>query len=339
VGVGTTTPTAITNFRSVTVNGTTGAFFDSYVGGTIASRLDSRNAEVALNAYGTLAFGSGSGGTTTERMRITDIGRVGIGTTGPATKLEVSDGAVTAGAGGFVLYGRNSSSFPSSGSGYFALTTNNVDATSGGMSVFCSSAGTLTERMRIDSSGNVGIGVTSLSERFQVAGTGDVKAEISTNSTNRVAFRWKNASVSYIWQIDGNDFRVIDETPSAERLRITSTGLLQFNSGYGSAATAYGVRAWVNFNGQGTPSIRASGNVSSITDNGTGQYAVNFSNAFPDTNYSASAILSGGIATNPNGTSISGGTAGMFTTYMNIITSEAPDTRQDYSVVCIQIFR
>ena len=61
---------------------------------------------------------------------------------------------------------------------------------------------------------------------------------------------------------------------------------LQFNSGYGSVATAYGCRAWVNFNGTGTVAIRASGNVSSITDNGVGDYTVNFTNAMPDANYS-----------------------------------------------------
>jgi len=48
----------------------------------------------------------------------------------------------------------------------------------------------------------------------------------------------------------------------------------------------YKCRAWVNFNGTGTVAIRASGNVSSITDSGTGQYIVNFTTALPDANYS-----------------------------------------------------
>jgi hypothetical protein len=65
---------------------------------------------------------------------------------------------------------------------------------------------------------------------------------------------------------------------------------LQFNSGYGSVATAYGCRAWVNFNGTGTVAIRASGNVTSITDNGTGDYTVNFTTAMPDANYFVSAV-------------------------------------------------
>jgi hypothetical protein len=49
----------------------------------------------------------------------------------------------------------------------------------------------------------------------------------------------------------------------------------------------YKCRAWVNFNGTGTVAIRAAGNVSSITDNGTGQYTVNFTTAMPDANYAA----------------------------------------------------
>jgi hypothetical protein len=64
-----------------------------------------------------------------------------------------------------------------------------------------------------------------------------------------------------------------------------ASGNFQFNSGYGSAAVAYGCRAWVNFNGIGTPSIRASGNVSSVTKAATGQFNINFAVGMPDTNY------------------------------------------------------
>lgn len=55
-------------------------------------------------------------------------------------------------------------------------------------------------------------------------------------------------------------------------------------------APSYACRAWVNFNGTGTVAIRASGNVSSITDNGVGDYTINFTTAMPDVNY---AITSG----------------------------------------------
>ena len=52
------------------------------------------------------------------------------------------------------------------------------------------------------------------------------------------------------------------------------------------SAPYYGARAWINFNGTGTIAIRASGNVSSLTDNGAGDYTINFTTAMPDANYS-----------------------------------------------------
>ncbi len=91
---------------------------------------------------------------------------------------------------------------------------------------------------------------------------------------------------------------------NAEKLATTSAGVdvtgdLKFNSGYGSAATAYGCRAWINFNGVGVVAIRASGNVSSIVDSGVGIYTINFTTAMPDTNY---AVVGGGyqITNHPN---------------------------------------
>lgn len=56
-------------------------------------------------------------------------------------------------------------------------------------------------------------------------------------------------------------------------------------------APIYACRAWVNFNGTGTVAIRASGNVSSITDNGVGNYTVNFTTAMPDSNYVQSVLV------------------------------------------------
>ena len=63
-------------------------------------------------------------------------------------------------------------------------------------------------------------------------------------------------------------------------------------------APIYACRAWVNFNGTGTVAIRASGNVSSITDNGVGDYTVNFTNAMPDVNYSVAVSGAAGSGNN-----------------------------------------
>jgi hypothetical protein len=70
----------------------------------------------------------------------------------------------------------------------------------------------------------------------------------------------------------------------------------QFNDGNGTQ-TGTLCRAWVNFNGTGTVAIRGSFNVSSITDNGTGDYTINFTTALPDANYSAT----GSMNTNSSG--------------------------------------
>lgn len=89
----------------------------------------------------------------------------------------------------------------------------------------------------------------------------------------------------------------IDDNASANALTIDSSSNLQFNSGFGSVGTAYGVRAWVQFKGSGTLTVNASGNITSITDNGTGDYTLNFTNNMPDTNYCYTST-----ACNPSGT-------------------------------------
>lgn len=115
----------------------------------------------------------------------------------------------------------------------------------------------------------------------------------SAGSNNIVLDNSGNATVA-------NNAAVTGNATVSGNITVTGTGSvggnLSFNSGYGSAAVAYGCRAWVNFNGTGTVAIRASGNVSSITDNGTGDYTVNFSTAMPDTNYST--VFGGAITWN-----------------------------------------
>ena len=79
------------------------------------------------------------------------------------------------------------------------------------------------------------------------------------------------------------------KTNNTDAVTIDNSQNLKFNSGYGSVATAYGCRAWVNFNGVGTVAINGSQNVSSITDTSTGIYTVNFATNMPDANYSCVA--------------------------------------------------
>ena len=116
--------------------------------------------------------------------------------------------------------------------------------------------------------------MSNLSMQGGATGTGTVTLLAPSTSTNRT-LTLPDATGTVL--VSGNG---ISGTTG------TFSGDLSFNSGYGSAAVGYGCRAWVNFNGTGTVAIRASGNVSSITDNGTGDYTVNFTTAMPDANYS-----------------------------------------------------
>ncbi len=74
-----------------------------------------------------------------------------------------------------------------------------------------------------------------------------------------------------------------------------------------STTQASGSKAWVNFNGTGVVAIRAQYNVTSITDNGTGNYTVNFTNAMSDANYAVQ-----GTCNNSSGGS--GNIAGIYAT-------------------------
>ncbi len=102
-------------------------------------------------------------------------------------------------------------------------------------------------------------------------------------------------------------------------------------------APLYAARAWVNFNGTGTVAIRASGNVSSITDNGVGDYTVNFTTAMPDANYSAVASLMSGVGTGNTNTQVFGTVAtGSVRTWQ---VNSASGVLLDAAAIGVAIFR
>jgi hypothetical protein len=128
-----------------------------------------------------------------------------------------------------------------------------------------------------------------------------------------------------------------------------SNGLVQSADGSGiiklkSDGKTTNALAWVNFNGTGTVAIRSSYNVSSITDNGTGDYTVNFATALSDANYSA--LVSGLSFTSTDlrrGASISGdsttGATLMSTTQLKVITGNpATGTLSDIALVNVAVF-
>ncbi len=98
-------------------------------------------------------------------------------------------------------------------------------------------------------------------------------------------------------------------------------------------APVYAARAWVNFNGTGTVAIRASGNVSSITDNGTGLYTVNFTNAMPDVNYAANCSVDANVI------GASAGTKRVATTTTCTVETTNSSAYADWSQVSVAVFR
>jgi hypothetical protein len=94
-------------------------------------------------------------------------------------------------------------------------------------------------------------------------------------------------------------------------------------------------RAWVNFNGTGTPAIRASFNVSSITDNGTGDYTVNFTTAMPNANYSVTHIWGNGSTRDWNGFTTVGAAA---TSNVTIFQTVNSGVAFDAAVINLAIF-
>lgn len=171
-----------------------------------------------------------------------------------------------------------------------------------------------SERMRVDSSGNVGIGTSSPSSyanytTLTINGT-DVDIDLLRSGTRQFGL-YTTSALTAINNVA--NLPLYFYTNNTNRMILDTSGNLQFNSGYGSVATAYGCRAWVNFNGTGTVAIRASGNVTSITDNGVGDYTVNFTTAMTDANYSVSAT---------SDRASSGVNGGMF----NVLASTTPTT-------------
>jgi len=103
------------------------------------------------------------------------------------------------------------------------------------------------------------------------------------------------------------------------------------------SAPSYSARAWVNFTGTGTVAINASGNVSSITDNGVGDYTMNFTTAMSDTNYAVAGAVF--ITSGSQARSLGGAANYTFATGSLRFQTMSTSALTDYTVVTAAIFR
>lgn len=132
-----------------------------------------------------------------------------------------------------------------------------------------------------------------------------------------------------------------DDERAVTPATLKSTFPIQTKSALNASGNApiYACRAWVNFNGTGTVSIRSSGNVSSITDNGVADYSINFINAMPDSNYSVvgncgdSTYGADGTAVNTNHGAVP------TTTSCRILLKNVGGSMVDKNYVSIAVFR
>lgn len=308
--------------------------------------------------------------------------RVGIGTSSPATRLDVNGGASVTGnieniapSRQGVFIGRDGANtnncgidiVPSAtGVGWLDFTTTGSDWK--GRVIYDNSSNVMgfhtngSERVRISATGDVGIGYSSPTQKLDVAGT--VVADLSSfGQFHAVAgggSTWYNAMI----RNDASDVYFLSSSVQTTRAAAAAAQWNAFrpftwNLANGSvsidgtgagvnvaARPAFFCRAWVNFNGTGTVAIRASGNVTSITDNGTGDYTVNFTTAMADANFAGVVSASGPVATQHNVTFL--GTPGSndasshpnsssfrFSTYM--VTNSG--TRADGAMYNVAVFR
>jgi hypothetical protein len=192
---------------------------------------------------GVLKFGTA----TTEKMRITTTGNVGIGTSSPAQKLDVNGSIAIRANNTLQLYNAdNTNNFQLYNSGATGSTNGNL--------IFL--AGAVGERMRLDSAGNLGIGTTSVTNaRLKVSSSsaaGAIMSEDTSGTTSFVRILGDASSQNLLnWQ-DGTALRFATSTQAygsyAERARITSSGAWSF----GSSGTATGTSGQVlTSNGSG----------------------------------------------------------------------------------------
>ena len=255
VGIGTTSPVSNGGYGGLTLNGTTGSIFSLNANAVAVGRVGAVSGKVFLQSMGAsdiIAFQRGAGGT--ESMRIDASGNVGIGESSPDTILHIKENQ-SGGTSTLKLEnsaGGDGSSFSldwqlaSTGTSaqIKGLRTNSPGAGDTDLVFSTSTNGTsLTEAMRIDSSGNVGIGTSSpnksSSSTALTVNTGTAANYSALELSSGDTLNWHiNANNSNVYDVTAGSRNRIFYTNGSERMRIDSSG----NVGIGTSSLSNGVR-------------------------------------------------------------------------------------------------
>ena len=213
VGIGTASPSdKLEVVGNIRIDSTSAAqlFLDSAAGNDSVINFQegaTQKAKIGYdNSLSGFAMVTGSGPYSTADMVILDSGNVGIGTTSPSQKLQVSGNSLVTGT---QFIGDTFTKIQQAG-GNLLLTN---QSSSGAIRFLTNS----TERVRIDSSGNVGIGTTSPSQKLEVIG--NVKVSSTIYSPNLAT--WGNVPMT----IRSDDYiRFLTSSSNSERMRILNNG-------------------------------------------------------------------------------------------------------------------
>jgi hypothetical protein len=279
VGIGTSVPTSALDVQSGTIKIGSNTLSSSGVStfssgivisaGTTAapsiSPTGDSNTGIFFPSADTIAFAEGG----VEAARFDSSGRLGIGTISAVKPLDVR-GEATFGVGittGDLNWSKDDNQLVYTFSG----TASGANPADGTVALVNPNSNPSASRIGTIVFGNKVSGTS-------VTGNPGIKAFIESYTNTNVA----NAADT------GGLLRFYTKPDNGElgvQMQLNSNGNLLFNSGYGSAATAYGCRAWANFGSTGV--IRSSGNVNSVTKNSSGNYTINFTTSMPDANYCA----------------------------------------------------
>lgn len=361
VGIGTTSPQGpldvVRTASGIYVNSTGQGTSSLWMAGTSGSAsLTQSGGELRFNTGGT-ANTAGTG--VTERMRLDSAGNLGLGVT-PSAWASGNFNVFQIGAGASLVGRATGQTSPldelylsanaySDGSwkyiGTAAATQYYQDA---GAHVWryaasgtAGTAITFTQAMTLGASGNLGIGTSSPMRKLQLSSTSSCEQVISQSDAKTDGKNWD-------FLVDGGNgstnanftLRLLNDagnaTPLTGFLINGTTGQRYTPIGFGSTTyAASDCRVWIKFTGTGTIAIRASMNVSSIGDLGTGRYQVNFSQAMPNADYAytfggkPSADNIAGLKTDYNQTNTA--------SVLYIQTGSAAAT-QDFTEVCAAVF-
>ena len=225
---GTTASNTSSGRGNITISGSSSSILNLRIGATNGGYLyhGGTNLSVFNEVNGAMEFGTND----STRMTITNAGNVGIGTTAPTvysgyTTLAINNatngGVIDLMSNGVVTAQWNATS-----------STVNFNSVTNIPMVFATNS---TERMRITSGGNVGIGTTSPAQQMEIKGAAGANTTIQITSNNsndfssRIFFADNVSQRGYIAYSNFSNFLAFG-TNSSERMRITSDGELLINT-------------------------------------------------------------------------------------------------------------